>query len=274
MAVELTATHWLDDDWAPFESTRPESYFVGEPAERAASDDWDAYEWVGGEEPDGGPPVLRPEEIRRQLSAVRIEVAGFANTALIASDTTSDFLKTELGMNIIVPSGKIRQLRFQVRLTGDGDGNVVAIDGFPKDSVEARAIVSGSVTLNVDSALRLVASAVGAAVAGPGGAAVGGEAVDVAGQVLEVSIAPWTFNLGDIRDVNVDFSEAQTSFVEWWFRGGTGIKNSLGVVLTLRKPRETKTVTGAVQALWEYEAQLWRRKTASDAKQIQIFPVA
>ncbi len=203
---------------------------------------------------------------------MRIEVAEFANTKLLSSDRDTEYLSTELGMNIIVPKGKIRELRFQVELKGDDKGAVHAIDGFPKDKIDSHALVDGKVTVGVTKAFDLLAVAGGALIGGPAGAIVGKAASSVA-DLLQIDLNPFVFAVGDVRDVQIDFSEANTANIEWWFKGGSGIMNSLGVILTLKKPHVVNAVTGAVTALWDYDAGWWRKKFGTQTKDIALYGV-
>jgi hypothetical protein len=296
VSVELRAAEILDDDWSTLEalsagdssdSFEPSAPPAGVPSDEGFAverDDYDsdpgldAYSGQsggaapGGWEGKGHVEVAGPsqEEIRRELRAVRIEVADFANTSVLSSEGGIDYLKTELGMNIIVPRGKISELRFRVQLEGDDQGAVQAIDGFPKDNVDRHALVEGKVTVGVTKAFTLLAVGAGAIV-GPAGAAIGAKVGSALGELLKVELNPWQFSVGDVRDVKIDFSEANTAHVEWWFKGGEGIMNSLGVILTLKKPQAVTSVTGAVTAFWDYDAGWWRKKAGTETKRVPLY---
>lgn len=70
-------------------------------------------------------------------------------------------------MNIVVPKGRIRQLRFHVQLEEDASGHVEVIDGLAHNQVEDKAIASGTVTLSLAEGLRF-ATAAAPAVTVPG----------------------------------------------------------------------------------------------------------
>jgi hypothetical protein len=283
--AELLVAEVLDDDWS---SLGPLDDNMDAVVENRLATEVPEYDYGGPASGGGasygglpGEPILAPapgghetteEQIKDQLRAIRIEIADFATTQVLRSDADCDYLKAQLGMNIIVPRGQIRQLRFRVRLAGAG-GVVYAIDGFPKDAIDHRTIVGGKITVGVTKAFQLLATTVGAAVGGPAGAAAGTAAGKVAGDLLDVELNPFEFAIGDVRNIKIDFSEANTSDVEWWFKGGEGgILNSLGVMLTLRKPHGVKTVTGAVSALWQYDAGWWKKKFKSQEKTVRVFP--
>lgn len=296
MSVELRATEILDDDWSTLEPISSveqiEALEPMSPAESAPSDEDFAIErYAGYEGAPGGeeysvdteeaassrghvePAGPSQEEIRRELRAVRIEVADFANTSVLSTEGGVEYLKTELGMNIIVPRGKISELRFRVQLEGEGDaqGAVQAIDGFPKDNVDRHALIEGKVSVGVTKAFTLLAVGAGTLAAGPAGAAVGAKVGSALGELLKIDLNPWQFSVGDVRDVKIDFSEANTARPEWWFKGGEGIMNSLGVVLTLKKPQAVASVTGAVTALWDYDAGWWRKKAGTETKRVPLY---
>jgi hypothetical protein len=279
MPIELQATDVLDDEWSPTGSLDVADFGIAKVDDLRWSSDrgegrrgypQPADEW--GSSPSGGSVFLTSDEIKDRLRAIRIEIADHATTTLLSSDATHDYLKTELGMNILVPEGKIEELRFQVQLAGDGVGDVYAIDGFPKDKIEARALVSGKVTVGVNTAFQLIAVAAGTAVGGPAGALLGQTAGKL-GDLLKIDLNPWEFAVGDVRDVQIDFSEANTSNVEWFFRGGS-LLNSLGVMLTIKKPRTVTAVAGTVTALWDYKAGWFRGKLGSGRKTLSVYAPA
>jgi hypothetical protein len=298
VSVELRAAEILDDDWSTLEALSSgdssDSFEPSSPPMEAPSEEgfgierYGGYEGdrgVGGSEQGGGAAgsggwegeghaeLVGPsqEEIRRELRAVRIEVADFANTSMLSSGEGVDYLKTELGMNIIVPRGKISELRFRVQLEGDPQGAVMAIDGFPKDNVDRHALVEGKVSVGVTKAFKLLGGAAGGALAGPAGAAGGAKVGDVLDELLKIELNPWQFSVGDVRDVKIDFSEANTAQPEWWFKGGEGVMNSLAVVLTLKKSQAVASVTGAVTAFWDYDAGWWHKKAGTETKRVPLY---
>jgi hypothetical protein len=268
--VELTATELFDEHWEPLGGLDSDAHdgFRNDYGLTVGGDG-------GGDGAMGGSFGREDDsesEINEALRAVRIQVADFAETSVVRTDRDFSYLRTALGMNIIVPSGRISVLRFRAELTGRGKGNVVAIDGFPRDDVEDRAIVSGEITLSVNDALRFVSEALGGAIAGPAGAVVGGKIAEGVGETVQVTVDPWRFKCGDIRNVRVDFSEGLTARPEWHFQGD-GIENSCGVALMLRIPRKMKVVTASVNAQWRYKTHLWSRNVGAQSKLVQILPL-
>ncbi len=77
---------------------------------------------------------LEPWEIIRLIKQTRIEIAEYAESTIIGSDHKYDKIKAELGMNIIIPKGKIEQLRFEVSFKeNSSDEPIIAVDGLPSD---------------------------------------------------------------------------------------------------------------------------------------------
>ena len=239
--VELSPTFVLNDDWTPKEPILPESGLLKVSADQ-----------------------------ERAIRSVRIGVAENALTTKISSGSEYEYLRSELGMNIILPQGKIEELRFKITLKGDGKiGNgVVAIDGFPNDKIEQSYIVSGKIGVGVDKLLEfipLAATAVGASAAKI--------PAEVLSKMLKFEVNPWLFQLGYSEKVNVDFSGGKTRTPEWYFKG-KGIQHDLNVVLTIKKPIGIKKIDAAIEAAWIYNPGGWPfpdKKYGSDPKNISIY---
>jgi hypothetical protein len=134
--VSLVPTTFLDADWHEAEPLPPPRLHLMSPVANTPEAD-----------------------LIDAIRASRIEVASEAETLLMGGDAEFDWLKSELGMNIVVPIGKIEEMRFIVKLRGEpvsSDNGVWAVDGFPKDAIDERHIVNGKVTLGVAQGLALV----------------------------------------------------------------------------------------------------------------------
>jgi hypothetical protein len=201
-------------------------------------------------------PKSEKETIVDAIRAIRIEVAASAESTLIKSEDNVDYLKSELGMNIVVPVGAIEELRFQIVLKGMGDKSeeVVAIDGFPKDVIEEQHIIGGKIRLGLTKSFKFIP------IVGP-----------VISDLVDVSLNPWEFRLGNLRRVSVNFSGGLTAQPEWYLRRN-GIKNEVRVALTLRKPKGVLKVTGDVQAFWIFNPGFLKRaRVGTDKKLVQIY---
>jgi len=186
------------------------------------------------------------------IKSVRIEIAEESQTERIKSDKDYDYLRSEIGMNIIVPQGKITKMRFRVSLLAKH--RVVAIDGFPKDVIEQRHIVEGRIRVAISKLLKFIP------VIPPG-------VLDP----VDIELGPWEFNLGNLQRVNIDFSGGLTSTPEWYYKRD-GIRNDLRVTMTIRKPKKVKSIEGKVRAGWTYVPGFWRRaRVGTSAKSIKIF---
>jgi len=186
------------------------------------------------------------------IKSVRIEIAEASQTEKIKSDEKYDYLRSEIGMNIIVPQGKIAEMRFRVSLIADN--RVVAIDGFPKDVIKEKEIVKGKIKVAISKYFKFIP------VIPPGVV-----------EPLEIELGPWEFNLGSIKKVNIDFSGGLTSTPEWYLKKD-GIKNDLRVAMTIRKPNRVKQIQGKVKAAWIYEPGFLKRaRVGTSARSIEIY---
>lgn len=180
--------------------------------------------------------VKQTKKRLKWIESTRIEVANKAETTQLTFDGENEYLKTELGMNIIVPKGRIKQLRFKITLVGNiNSHDIVVIDGFPKDIVEEKEMIGGKVKLGISKFFKFV-PIVG----------------DKISDLLEIELNPWEFKLGKVRRVNIDFSGALTNEPEWYFKED-GIKNDLRVVITIKKPKRIAKIDGKVVAAWVYD---------------------
>lgn len=199
---------------------------------------------------------LQGWEIIRLIKQTRIEIAEYAESTLIGSDHKYDKIESELGMNIIIPQGKIEQLRFEVSLKENTSSeSIIAVDGMPSDLFDEKFLLTGKVTVAVDKLLKFIPVTVNVSNILPG----------------EVELGPWEFNIGRMRNVKIDFSGGLTSQPAWFFQGN-GIKNDVRVALTIKKPKNIDKITADVRAFWSYKPGLFRsQKVGSDVKNILIY---
>lgn len=194
------------------------------------------------------------KEWTKWIKSTRVEIAEASQTEKIKSDEKYDYLRSEMGMNIIVPKGRITEMRFKVNLIADH--RVVAIDGFPKDVIKKREIVGGRISVAISKLFKFIP------VIPPG-------IVDP----LEIELGPWEFNLGSIKKVNIDFSGGLTSTPEWYLKKD-GIENDLRVAMTIRKPIKVKKIQGRVKAAWIYDPGSFKKaKVGTSARSIEIYDI-
>ncbi len=199
---------------------------------------------------------LEPWEIIRLIKQTRIEIAEYAESTIIGSDHKYDKIKAELGMNIIIPKGKIEQLRFEVSFKeNSGYEPIIAVDGLPSDLFDEKYLVQGKVNVAVDKLLKFIPVTANVSNLLP----------------ADIELEPWEFHLGRMRDVKIDFSGGLTSQPAWFFQGN-GIKNDVRVALTIKKPKNLDKVTADVRAAWVYKPGLFSsQKVGSDVKNILIY---
>lgn len=228
-SVELIPKYFLNENW---EISQP---ILPEPALKAFPEE---------------------EEWRKWIVSTRIEVAGVAETTKLSSDEEHEYLKSELGMNIIVPKGSIEEMRFKVTLKGDGEitDEVVAIDGFPKDLIEEKEIVGGKIEVGITKLFKLI-PIVG----------------NIIPDLLKIELNPFVFKLGSLKRVNIDFSGGLTPEPEWYLKGN-GIKNDFRVALTIKKSKSIKTIEGEVIAAWIYDPGfLGKARVGTDGRTVRIY---
>ncbi len=240
--IELNPEYILDDDWKAIGKIKSESGLF-----KVSTDQY------------------------KKIRSVRIEIADHATTEMIGSDSESEYLKSELGMNIILPEGRIEELRFKITLKGDGEiGNGVhAVDGFPNDKIEQSYILSGKIGVGVDKLLEFVPLALTAI---PGGTPIAVPA-EILSKLLKIEVNPWPFNLGYSENVNVDFSGGNTVVPEWYFKG-KGIQHNLNVAITVKKPLGIKKIDADIEAAWIYNPGnfFWpEKKFGSAPKTVTIY---
>ena len=88
----------------------------------------------------------RKQDLIEQIRQPTISVNDYAGVSPIPSENVDktlrnpkfEFFRVDSGMNINVPRGKIKELRFSIVLYGDGKKtkNVFAISGFPNDKIK------------------------------------------------------------------------------------------------------------------------------------------
>jgi hypothetical protein len=231
-SVRLRAAYLLDDDWEPAAAI--------EPALATKS-------------------VDRERQVRDWIRSTVIEVAPHAETVPLASaagDPANDYLKSEVGMNIILPAGYIDELRFTVILVQHGGtAATFAQDGFPNSSISNIPIVGGQVKIGISKAFKFIP--------------VVGSTLD---DLLSVDFSPWNFHIGTLKRVNVAFNGGLTARPDWYFRRA-GIQNdTVRVAMLLKKAPGTAGISAEVRAGWLYcPGTLRRRRVGSDSRIVTIY---
>ena len=177
--------------------------------------------------------------ILKEIYDTRIEISDYADTQEVGPKGAATVLKTGMGMNIVIPKGKIKALRYRVHLfdPDEPEGIINAIDGFPNDKLKDITGPKVSIKLALDKAFKFIP--------------VIGEGL---GNIAGLSIGPWEFTLGQMKKIQIDFSEPGND-PEWFFQGD-GIEHQLKVELSIEKPATTKKIDAKVTAMWDLKTDM------------------
>lgn len=266
MPVQLRPTHLLDDDWEPThlldEDWEPTRRIPQRIDAEFADDDHKVLERDVTRRVSEEIDAKFADDDRKVLDWIRattITIAPQAETVNLTpppGGSNFDYLKSEVGMNILLPTGSITELRFKVALTQvGGTQDTWATDGFPNSSIRSAPIVGGKIKVGISKAFKLI-PVIG----------------DVAGELLSVDLNPWTFSIGSLKHIEVAFSGGLTKEPDWYFKKA-GIKNDeIRIAMILRKSRATTGVKADVQAKWLYKpGVLSPRRVGTDKKSLTIY---
>jgi hypothetical protein len=192
------------------------------------------------------PPTLgardrEQDELLSELRESTISIAPFTNTLKIPNDKLDaslrddnfEYYKVETGMNINVPTGKIKELRFFLSLYADGkQGGVHALDGFPNDKIKEIPIVGGEITIGINGLLKLMPFT-----------------QPVAG-FLDIKLNPWKFNF-TYKKLDFGFTEGMTDEPNWYV--SSDYTQSFNCYITLKKSKTARDVYAFARAIWMYE---------------------
>jgi hypothetical protein len=193
----------------------------------------------------GGFAKVDDPAARKQIKAVRLEVAPASDVVMLERhDAKYRYLKAELGLNMIIPKGKVTLLRFIVALSQPGDESKaedsIALDGFPRSDIDQKALLPGKVTLSVSKALRFLPI-------------IGHLPVPV-----DLELGPWEFQLGTIRKIKVQFSGGLTPKPEWFVRK-SALAGEFRVAMIVRCPTTCTALEAGVQAYLRYDPGFWSK---------------
>lgn len=214
-------------------------------------------------------------ELSEQIRSPSISVAKYAEVLKIPNDKLSDTIRDDMfeyfridtGMNILVPVGRINELRFVFSIFADGrqSNSAFAIDGFPNNMLKHVNIFDGKIKLNINNFLKIIPISLSQTIA----------------DVLDIDMNPWEIKWGYDK-LEIGFSGAYTDKIEWYL-SSENINQSFNCHLILKKRTTVKQVIGKVAAAWKYEPQgegirnwfekRFRRSYApvrSDVKEIEI----
>lgn len=170
------------------------------------------------------------------INNTKIKIAEFAESTSLKTEGEVEYIKSELGMNIILPKGTIDSLRFRVELKSyDG---VFAVDGFPNDSITNKPIINGTINLGIDKLFKFIPI--------PSG-------IPNPLNLLEIKLNPIEFQIGNLKKINIDFGGGLTCEPEWYFtNAGIGNGTNARFALTIKKPKNLQELNAEVEAIWTY----------------------
>jgi hypothetical protein len=230
--IQLSAAQLLNDDWEPVSAISPGLVV------KAFGDE---------------------QLVRKWIQATSIVIAPKAETVSVtpaAAGAAFGYLRSEIGMNIILPKGTIDELRFQVTLSQTGGAeDTFAADGFPNSSISTTSIVGGQIKIGISNAFKFIP------VAGP-----------AIGDLLSIDLNPWTFHIGTLKKIQVAFSGGLTTEPGWYFKKA-GIQNdTIRIAMLLKKSAATTEIKADVQASWLYDpGLLHKQRVGSDVKSLTIY---
>jgi hypothetical protein len=178
-----------------------------------------------------------------------LNIAPASETVLLPrSDAKYRYVKSELGLNMIVPSGKVTELRFHVDLCPSGrwpggPEPPVVLDGFPHSDVSEKALLAGQIRIAVNEAFKFLPLPPGASLP------------------LGLTLKPWDFRLGTGRRITIQFSGGLTSEPEW-YATEKALIGAFRIAMIIRAPVERETLDATVQAYLRYDPGFWHRADA------------
>lgn len=178
-------------------------------------------------------------KLLRYINNTKIKLAEFAESTSLKTEGEIEYIKSELGMNIILPKGNIDSLRFKVDLK-PCDGRVFAVDGFPNDSITNKPIINGTINLGIDKLYKFIPI--------PSG-------IPNPLNLLEIKLNPIEFQIGNLKKINIDFGGGLTCTPEWYFtKAGIGNGTNARFALTIKKPKNLQGLNAEVEAIWQYSS--------------------
>jgi hypothetical protein len=218
--VTLRPTTQLDDDWAPMDPLL------------AALEDGDIeLAYISGRG-RARQPVSAAQRAKREAQEVKIKVAPGSDSHLLSRDSRTVRFTTRLGMNMVVPSGRVDELRYKVILRSGSEETPKVIDGFPNSQVKNKHIVKGTISFCLTDALQFLPM--------------------VPPLPVKIALGPWDFQFGRMRKISINFSGPLSPRPDWYFRA-EGIKDELGVWMLIEAPGKAAPLTAEVTAMFKYQ---------------------
>jgi hypothetical protein len=185
------------------------------------------------------------DELKNELYQTTIGIAKFVNVTKIPNEKLDatirndnfQYFRVDTGMNINVPRGRIKELRFFLSLYADGkqSGETFALDGFPNDKIKHVTIVSGKIKLGINNLLNII------------------PVTQPFANVIDIDLNPWEINWGYDK-LQIGFTEGLSDNVDWYL-SGDNVNQSFNCYITLMKKNTARHVYAIARARWIYEPQ-------------------
>jgi len=187
--------------------------------------------------------LVEAQTILGNINATKIKIADRSATRILSSDENFDYLESELGMNVILPRGTIDKLRYKITLFSKESDDVWAQDGFPKNEIDEKYVIDGTIKIGVDVNFNLVPMF-----------------AQQVNPLLKIDLNPWNFQIGHLKRIKVVFDGGLSKEPEWLF-SDCGLENgkNLRVTLIIKKAKIIKNVDAYVEAYWSYYDGWWNK---------------
>ncbi|MGA8084940.1 MAG: hypothetical protein WB988_24060 [Candidatus Nitrosopolaris sp.] len=172
------------------------------------------------------PPESEEKALFEEIRSPTISIKKYVNVHRLPTDKLDnsildndfEYFKIDSGMNINVPYGNIKEMRFRMSLFADDkqSGDAFAIDGFPNDTINHIQLLAGTVQLSMSGLLKFLPILYAA--------------MDNA---IQIDIKPWKFNWGYDK-LKIRFSGAMTDTLDWYFTEDN-VNRSFECYLTIKK---------------------------------------
>lgn len=189
-----------------------------------------------------------------ELREVKVQIAPAADVNEVTGIQVPNcrHIKAEFGVNMLVPVGRVEEMRLRFRLTAEpSDGSVTVIDGFPTSEVTEKPILPVQISIGLTDFLKFIP------VPGLGAA------------LPNIVLGPWAFNLGALRQARVLFMGSLNSEPEWYFTRDR-LMGEFRVAVSLRFPDTVRSVNASAQAVYRYRSRFWHSDLYTDAATISV----
>jgi hypothetical protein len=186
-------------------------------------------------------------ELLADLRKATIRIAPYANVRRIPNnkldklrfDDSFEYYIADFSMNINVPIGKIKALRFILTIIGDGkqSENVYVLSGFPNNLIEHVTIIKGKIKVCLSELLKIIPHPVPM----------------VLGKVVQIDLDPWEIDWG-YNKIKVRFGGGNNHMVDWRLHS-KDLNLGFACSIILKKRPSVKNVTAIAQAKWVYEPE-------------------